>query len=152
MNIGFRNCKYNDVEFILKLKELCFKWYIEIIYGWDINIQREKTINELDDHINDMRIITLDNKDIGITTFYEEEETYIVGMIIIHPDYQNKGVGAKLIKHIDSYIISQIPNGWSVCVELMSAKNKEDFYSKFGFEPRPSQWRGAGMFKFLRNE
>ena len=31
-------------------------------------------------------------------------------------------------------------------------KNKEDFYSKFGFEPRPSQWRGAGMFKFLRNE
>ena len=78
--------------------------------------------------------------------------SYYIKDFIVHPDYQNKGVGAKLIKHIDSYIISQIPNGWSVCVELMSAKNKEDFYSKFGFEPRPSQWRGAGMFKFLRNE
>lgn len=103
MNIEFRNCEYNDVDFILELKELCFKWYIEIIYGWNINIQREKTIHELDKHIGDMRIIKLDNKDVGVTTFYEEEGTYVVGLIIIHPDYQNKGIATNIIKeYIDT--------------------------------------------------
>ena len=78
MNVEFRKCKYSDIDFILKLKELCFKWYIEIIYGWDIKTQREKTIHEVDKHINDMRIIKLENKDIGVTTFYEKEGTYVV--------------------------------------------------------------------------
>ena len=103
MNIEFRNCEYNDVDFILELKELCFKWYIEIIYGWDINIQREKTIHELDKHMSDMRIIKLDNKDVGVTTFYEEEGAYVVGLIIIHPNYQNKGIATNIIKeYIDT--------------------------------------------------
>ena len=63
MNIGFRKCEYNDLEFILKLKELCFKWYIEIIYGWDIDKQREFTKRELDEHLKDMKIITMDDND-----------------------------------------------------------------------------------------
>ena len=37
-NIEFRNCEYSDTDYILKLKELCIKWYIEIIYGWCICI------------------------------------------------------------------------------------------------------------------
>ena len=45
----------------------------------------------MDRHINDMKIIMLENKDMGVTTFYEEDDTYGVGLIIIHPDYQNKG-------------------------------------------------------------
>ena len=131
MNISFRNCKYNDVEFILKLKELCFKWYIEIIYGWDINIQREKTINELDDHINDMRIITLDNKDIGITTFYEENDIYVVGMIAIHPNYQNNGIATNII---NNYIKTAQNEKKKIIIKTYKENPARKLYERLGFK------------------
>ena len=93
----FRNVVFDDCEFILKLKELCLKWYIEIIYGWDIDIQREKTKHELEKHKDDMRIIMLNNKDVGVTTFYEEDGEYVVGLIMVHPDCQGLGIGTKII-------------------------------------------------------
>ena len=46
-----------------------------------------------------MWIIKLDNKDISVTTFYEEEGKYVVGLIIIHPDYQNKGIATDIIRN-----------------------------------------------------
>lgn len=130
MNIEFRNLEYNDVDFILKLKELCFKWYIETIYGWDINIQREKTIYELDGHIRDMRIIKLDNKDIGVTTFYEEESTYVVGMIMIHPDYQNKGIATNIIKE---YIQTAKNKNKRIIIKTYKKNPAKKLYERLGF-------------------
>ena len=82
-DLSFRNVIYDDCEFILKLKELCLKWYIEIIYGWDTNIQREKTKHELKKHIDDMKIIIIDNKDVGVTTFYEEDGEYVGKLMVL---------------------------------------------------------------------
>ena len=131
MNIEFRNCKYSDVDFILKLKELCFKWYIEIIYGWDISVQREKTIEELDEHINDMRIIKLDNNDIGITSFYEEEGVYVVGIIIIHPDYQNKGIATSII---NEYINIAKNENKRIIIKTYKKNPARKLYSRLGFK------------------
>ena len=47
-SIKFRKCDYNDLDYILKLKELGMKWYIEKINGWDINKQIIRTKKELD--------------------------------------------------------------------------------------------------------
>ena len=131
MNIEFRNCEYSDVDFILKLKELCFKWYIEIIYGWDINIQREKTIEELDEHINDMKVITLDNKDIGITSFYEEEGLYVVGMIMIHPNYQNKGIATNII---NEYIKIAKKDNKRIILKTYKENPARKLYERLGFK------------------
>lgn len=68
----------------------------------------------------------------------------------VRPEYQGKGVGRLLMTAIEEYIISHIPNGWAVSLELISSKGKEAFYEKFGFEQRPCDWDGAGMFKMLR--
>ena len=67
----------------------------------------------------------------------------------VRPEYQGKGVGRLLMTAIEEYIISHIPNGWAVSLELISSKGKEPFYEKFGFEQRPCDWDGAGMFKML---
>lgn len=49
-----------------------------------------------------MKIITVDNKRVGITTFYENNNAYIVGMLMIHPDYQNKGIATSILnKYIE---------------------------------------------------
>lgn len=131
MDVKFRKCKYSDIDFILKLKELCFKWYIEIIYGWDIYVQREKTIHELDHHINDMKIITLDNKDIGITTFYEENDIYVVGMIAIHPDYQNNGIATNII---NNYIKTAQNEKKKIIIKTYKENPARKLYERLGFK------------------
>lgn len=68
----------------------------------------------------------------------------------VRPEYQGKGVGRLVMTAIEEYIISHIPNGWAVSLELISSKGRELFYEKFGFEQRPCDWDGAGMFKMLR--
>lgn len=68
----------------------------------------------------------------------------------VRPEYQGKGVGRLLMTAIEEYIMSHIPNGWAVSLELISSKGREPFYEKFGFEQRPCDWDGAGMFKMIR--
>lgn len=131
MNIGFRKCEYDDLEFILKLKELCFKWYIEIIYGWDIDKQREFTKRELDEHLKDMKIITMDDNDIGLTTFYNENDIYVVGMIMIHPEYQNKGIATNILKE---YIEIARKDNKKIILKTYKKNPARKLYERLGFK------------------
>lgn len=40
---------------------------------------------------------------------------------------------------------SQLKEGWKIKIVLISAKGKEEFYKKFGFNERPNEDAGAGM-------
>lgn len=99
MNFELRNCTLNDLEFIVDLKSLGMKWYIEKLYGWDYEIQKQITISELDKDLNNMKIIVVDGKDVGVTTFSEYDDYFEVGLIVIHPDYQNQGIASRIIKN-----------------------------------------------------
>ena len=57
MDYNFRKCKETDLDFILELKEKCFRWYIEKIYGWDEDKQLEFTKKEMCENLSDMKII-----------------------------------------------------------------------------------------------
>ena len=131
MKIQFRNCRYDDCEFILKLKELGLKWYIEIIYGWDINVQREKTKHEIDKFINTMKIIVIDNKEIGVTNFFEENNEYVVGLIIIHPDYQGKEIATNII---NDYIDIARKENKKIRIKTYKYNPAKKLYEKLGFK------------------
>jgi GNAT superfamily N-acetyltransferase len=75
--------------------------------------------------------------------------SYYVKDVSILPEYQGKGIGKKLMEHMICYVKKQLPPGWKVSLELISSKGKEGFYSKFGFEERPSDADGAGMFMMV---
>ena len=68
----------------------------------------------------------------------------------VRPEYQSKGIGRMLMEAMESHITASIRDGWAVSLELISSKGREPFYEKFGFEQRPCDWDGAGMFKMLR--
>lgn len=57
----------------------------------------------------------------------------------IKPNYQKQGLGAliltKLLDHVKN--IKSDNSYQSITVGLMSAKDKEEFYKKFGFRKRP---------------
>ena len=74
---------------------------------------------------------------------------YIKDFAVI-PSYQSKGVGTLLIESLEKYIRESISPEWAVSLELISSKEAVPFYKKKGFEERPCEWDGPGMFKMIR--
>ncbi len=73
---------------------------------------------------------------------------YIKDFAVI-PEYQSKGIGRLLIENIEKYIKESVPE-WEVSLELISTIEAQAFYEKMGFEARPCEWDGPGMFKMIR--
>ena len=74
---------------------------------------------------------------------------YIKDFVVL-PICQGKGVGRSLIEAIESYIRKHIDKEWAVSLELISTVEAQNFYEKMGFEARPCEWDGPGMFKMIR--
>ena len=69
---------------------------------------------------------------------------YLADVIVI-PEYQGKGIGKTLVSECIKYIDSQLKEGWRIKIVIVSAKGKEQFYEKLGFQIRPNEKEGAGM-------
>ena len=74
---------------------------------------------------------------------------YIKDFAVV-PAYQSKGVGTLLLNALEDYIKEHIVPDWAVSLELISSKEAVGFYQKHGFEERPCDWDGPGMFKMIR--
>ena len=68
------------------------------------------------------------------------------------PDWQGRGVGQALMNALHGYILENTEPGWAVSLELISTPAAVPFYRRQGFEERPCDWDGPGMFKMLRKE
>lgn len=58
--------------------------------------------------------------------------------MIIHPDYQRKGIGAKILK----LLLGKCKENNIRDIQLFCAKGKQPFYEKYGFEARPDDAPG----------
>lgn len=74
---------------------------------------------------------------------------YIKDFAVV-PSCQGKGVGKCLIEALEQYIKEHKPADWAVSLELISSKDAIRFYKKYGFEERPCDWDGPGMFKIIQ--
>lgn len=70
--------------------------------------------------------------------------------VIVHPEYQGQGIGAKMMDLVMAYFDAIDSNEVMIC--LMSAKGKEAFYQKYGFVERPTEHFGAGMTRFITSK
>lgn len=69
--------------------------------------------------------------------------------VMVLPGYQHMGIGRRMVEEAVSFMKSQLRDGWKIKMVLVSAKNKERFYERFGFEIRPNPNGGAGMELWL---
>ena len=66
--------------------------------------------------------------------------------LIIHPDYQAKGLGKSLMNELMSYIMSSAKSG--AFVGLMAARGLEKYYDRFGFKARDED--APGMYQIIK--
>lgn len=74
---------------------------------------------------------------------------YFICDVIVRPCYQSRGLGRSIIEQVLAWLESQVDDGETIMVNLMSAMNKEAFYEKLGFHKRPFGNHGSGMSRWI---
>ena len=82
--------------------------------------------------------------------FWDKGYIAYLADVMVKPEYQGQGIGKKMVESCISYIQSQLKEGWRIKIVIVSAKGKEGFYEKFGFQIRPNANDGAGMQMWCR--
>lgn len=70
--------------------------------------------------------------------------------LVVHPDYQKKGVGNQIIEMLINYVKKITPKDNEIMLCLMSAKGREGFYERHGFISRPTDNLGPGMIQYIK--
>ena len=80
---------------------------------------------------------------------------YYIKDVIVHPDYQGRGLGNVLMTHLLRFIGEHGVQGTEIAVELCAMPDKMPFYAKHGFAANEAQrmrrMLRAGTYK-LRSE
>lgn len=126
--------------------ELFLELYTSV--GWEAPC-KEQVVKALENTL--ATFVAYDNENpVGMVRIIGDcgRSFYIKDFVVV-PAYQSKGVGKLLIKSIEDYIRNNVGD-WAVSLELISTIEAQPFYEKMGFEPRPCEWDGPGMFKMIR--
>lgn len=129
ININFRKCRERDLTFIYELREDGFKWYLKNLIGWDETQQKQIILNEMAEHLDDMKIIQYEGKDVGLFTFYiDSNGDGFIDMLAISPKYRNQGIGSEIL----DYLISTYPNT-RLYLRTYKQNPARKLYMRFGF-------------------
>ena len=69
--------------------------------------------------------------------------------VIVRPDYQGHNIGATIVNKLVELIRKDIPAEGRICIQLISAKDKEQFYLKQGFDMLPCEDSGPALRKLI---
>jgi ribosomal protein S18 acetylase RimI-like enzyme len=97
------NALQEDLTQILELQKLCYKENAERYNDHKIS-PLVQTIQDLEKEYTDCLILKVVDqyRIIGSIRAFEKDGTCYIGKVIVHPDYQNKGIGTKLMTEIES--------------------------------------------------
>ena len=77
--------------------------------------------------------------------FWDKGYIAYLADVMVKPEYQKQGIGKRLVSECIRFIDRQKKDGWKIKIVIVSAKGKEPFYEKLGFQVRPNENDGAGM-------
>jgi len=132
-NLVFNDAELSDADEILALQKLAYKSEAEIYNDFNIPPLMQ-TLDEMKNDIKNVKVLkaVIDNKIIGSIRAYEKNGTCYIGRVIVHPDFQNRGIGKILMNKIEEAFSS------SDRFELFTGNKSERnlyFYKKLGYHP-----------------
>jgi GNAT superfamily N-acetyltransferase len=93
--VALRAATPADSEFCYQLHKAAMGGYITAIWGWDEQVQRAFHARAFNP--GRWQIITAEQADIGMLDVEYRPGEICIGRIEIHPDYQGRGIGTRLI-------------------------------------------------------
>ena len=86
-----------------------------------------------------------DNQIVGMGRLIGDGMYYMMVDIVVQPDYQQQGIGNKIVSMLIDYVNEETPIGGRSSIQLIAEKGKESFYEKKGFKIIPHEFCGSGM-------
>lgn len=122
---------FEDLEEILTLQKLAYQ--SEALICNDFNIPPlTQTLDDIREDFRNQTVLksVMDDRIIGSIRAYEKDGTCFIGRVIVHPEYQNRGIGRKLMLSVEE-IFPQCHK-----FSLFTGKNSEKnlyFYGSLGY-------------------
>ncbi len=99
MKYAFRDCLMSDFDFLFELKKQNFQCYVDKIWGWKDEEQKERLKQDLTEHLNHKHIIICNNIPIGVYALHiTENGDCFINEISLLKDYQKKGIGTRILQ------------------------------------------------------
>ena len=126
MRIDFRQITNNDLEFLWKLHNLVLKDYVAQTWDWDEDWQKQDFIEKFNPA--EGKIIVVAGVDAGFWWTIKRETETLLASIRILPEFQNQGIGTKIIKNL----LNESKN--PVRLQVLKVNPVRRLYERLGFE------------------
>lgn len=132
MEYSFINCTLDDFDFLFELKKENFKWYVDKIWGWNDDDQKQRLKQDLEEHLAHKRIILVDSKKVGVYTVHiTENGDLFINEISILKEYQHKGIGRKIL---EEQLKENKQKGIRTILQVFKENPAKTLYEKLGFK------------------
>jgi len=124
--------KVSDAEEILLLQKLSYKSEAEIYKDFNI-VPLIQTLKETKRDFENQVILkaVIDGKIIGSVRAFAQDGACYIGRLIVHPDFQNRGIGTKLMNKIEE--VFNFCGRFELFTGYKSEKNIH-IYQKLGYK------------------
>jgi ribosomal protein S18 acetylase RimI-like enzyme len=128
--------RLEDAATILELQKLAYRSEAMIYDDFSIS-PLTQTLENLQSEFNTKTILkaVADNRIVGSVRAYQKNRTCYVERLIVHPDFQRRGIGTKLLKRIE---------------ELFSTANRFELFTGDKSESNIRLYSGLGYRIFKR--
>ena len=127
--LSFRKAHASDSEFVFAVKEAAYREYVEQVWGWDDNYQRERHNREFASY--NLYILQFCGTDVGFLITSCASDTLKVNQIFILPEYQGRGIGSACMTRI---VDDAGLEGKSVVLKVLKVNTRGiALYQRLGF-------------------
>jgi GNAT superfamily N-acetyltransferase len=128
VNIGLRTASDRDVTFARDVYFETMRWIIERLFGWD-PAREDKNFAQFF-RLDEVRIITADEQDVGWIQEQVDDTTINLGSFYVMPMMQRRGIGTQVLQMLLARARNQSKVITLAVVKINPALR---FYEKHGF-------------------
>lgn len=128
MNIRLRAAGDADFAFARNVYFETMRWIIERLLGWD-EVREDKNFAQFF-KLDEVRIITVDDQDVGWIQEQVEDTTINLGSFYVTPVMQRRGVGTQVLEILLAHARNQAK---AITLAVVKINPAVHFYEKHGF-------------------